>query len=124
MSESDLGTSGTDPLPDRLKQYLSETAKRELDALRAQLEVKLIALETALARPNDFDSIEHFVIDLARVATAEAEASAARASLDVRLQAEERSGVAEARRAVDEERSAKEQAVAALTTIKRELAEL
>jgi PilZ domain len=139
MADPEFGPSASDPLPDRLKQYLSDTARRELDTLRAQLEVKLIALEKALARPSEHDSIEYLVIDLARVATAEAEAAAARASLDARLQAEERSGIAEANRTAEQARveldmlrevmqsdlaREREQSAAALAEARRELDDL
>ena len=139
MADPEFGPSASDPLPDRLKQYLSDTARRELDTLRAQLEVKLIALETALARPSEHDSIEYLVIDLARVATAEAEAAAARASLEARLQAEDRSGIAEANRTAEQARveldmvrevmqsdlaREREQSAAALAEARRELDDL
>src|SRR5262249_15538044 len=85
MSAREFVHSPAAPLPDRLKQYLTATARRELDALRAALDSRLLALEAALAHPEPHDSLETFVMDLARVATAEAEASAARASLEAQI---------------------------------------
>jgi len=82
MKDLEFGHAAGDPLPDRLKQYLSDMARRELDALRADLEAKLIALERALARPDQHDSLETLVLDLARAATVEAEAAASRAMLE------------------------------------------
>ena len=107
MSDSEFVQSPADPLPDRLKQYLSETARREIDALRAALDSRLLALEAALAHPEPHDSLETLVIDLARVATAEAEASAARASLEAQIDAQARAKEnAEARRLLEMERTA------------------
>jgi chromosome segregation ATPase len=92
MSDHDFGHPAGDPLPDRLKQYLTEMARRELETLRADLEVRLVALESALARPDQHDSIETLVFDLARAATVEAEAAASRAMLAAQIEAQERSG--------------------------------
>ena len=80
MSDRDFVQSPADPLPDRLKQYLSDTARREIEALRAELDSRLLALEAALAHPDPHESLETLVIELARVATTEAEASVARAT--------------------------------------------
>jgi chromosome segregation ATPase len=106
MSEHDFGHAAGDPLPDRLKQYLTDMARRELDTLRADLEVRLIALETALARPDQHDSIDTLVFDLARAATVEAEAAASRAMLAAQIEAQERSGTADALRDLEAERTA------------------
>ncbi len=106
MSDHDFGHHAAgDPLPDRLKQYLTEMARRELETLRADLEVRLVALETALARPDQHDSIETLVFDLARAATVEAEAAASRAMLAAQIEAQERSGTADALKDLESERS-------------------
>jgi chromosome segregation ATPase len=105
MSDHEFGhVAAGDPLPDRLKQYLTETSRRELEALRADLEVRLIALETALARPEQHHSIETLVFDLARVATSEAEAAASRAILAAQFEVQDRSGSADALRDLEAER--------------------
>ena len=104
MSDQEFGHTAGDPLPDRLKQYLGDVARRELDTLRTDLEVKLAALETALLRPDQHGSIETLVFDLARAATVEAEAAASRAMLDAQIQARERSGAADAVRELEAER--------------------
>ncbi|HEY7290129.1 MAG TPA: PilZ domain-containing protein [Vicinamibacterales bacterium] len=99
-------TRAADPLADRLRQHLSETARRELDDLRAALDSRLLALEAALAHPEPHDSLEVLVLDLARVATTEAEAAAARASLEADLESQKRAAtIAELERALDGERS-------------------
>jgi hypothetical protein len=85
MKDLEFGHPAGDPLPERLKQYLSDMARRELEMLRADLEAKLIALERALARPDQHDSLETLVLDLARAATIEAEAAASRAMLDAHM---------------------------------------
>jgi chromosome segregation ATPase len=128
MSDRDFVQSPADPLPDRLKQYLSETARREIDALRAALDSRLLALEAALAHPEPHESLEALVIDLARVATAEAEASAARASLDAQIEAQERTKeAAEAKRLVETERAsvntARAELEAARKSIEQQLAQ-
>ena len=64
------------------RTYLSETAQRELNTLRAALDTRLMALEKALAHPDPTESLESLIIDLARVATDEAHASAARKWLE------------------------------------------
>ena len=105
MSDHEFGhVAAGDPLPDRLKQYLTETARRELEALRADLEARLIALERALAHPEQHHSIETLVFDLARVATSEAEAAAARAMLAAQFEVPDRTGSADALRDLESER--------------------
>jgi hypothetical protein len=83
-----------DPSPETVRQYLAANAQRELDALRAALDVRLSALEAALAHPDPRTSLEGLVLDLARIATAEAESAAGRASLEAQLHAQERAAVA------------------------------
>lgn len=72
---------------DDLRTYLSETARRELDSLRAALDTRLMALEKALAHPDPTESLESLIIDLARVATDEAHASAAHKWLEAQASA-------------------------------------
>ena len=82
------------PSPETVRHYLAADAQRELDALHAELDVRLLALETALAHPDPQTSLGDLVLDLARVATAEAESSAARASLAAQLDAQVRAAAA------------------------------
>src|SRR6476646_7641722 len=71
-----LSSSGTGPSPDALRNYLSERSRTELDELRSELDARLLALENALTSPDDCESLESLVIDLARVAMDEAQADA------------------------------------------------
>lgn len=88
-------------------QALAAAAQRELDALRAELDVRLAALEHALAHPDPATSLERLVFDLARVATAEAEAAAVRATLEAQqhAQAQGSAAVAEAQAALEAARA-------------------
>ena len=88
-----------------IREYLAGTAQRELEGLRAELDVRLSALEAALARRDPRKSLELLVLDLARAATAEAESAAARASLEAQLYAQERGNAAahEVQRALEAE---------------------
>src|SRR5258705_6944284 len=93
--------------PEARRRYLADAARRELDTLRASLDVRLAALEEALDHPDPRTSLEELVLNLARVATAEAEAAAARACLEAQLDAENRAalGGAEMRRSIEAERA-------------------
>jgi len=93
----------TNPSPDTLGQYLAANAQRELETLRAELDVRLLALETALARPDPHISLEKLILDLARVATAEAQSAAVRASLEAQLHAQQRG--TDTQHLLDEERA-------------------
>lgn len=73
------------PPDETVRTQLAERARQELDALRSAFKVRLAALEAALANPGADGSIEPLVIDLARVATEEAESATARAVLHVQL---------------------------------------
>ena len=84
-----LSSSGTGPSPDALRNYLSERSRTELDELRSELDARLLALENALTSPDDCESLESLVIDLARVAMDEAEAAARRAIFDAQSDAQE-----------------------------------
>jgi hypothetical protein len=70
------------------KAQLPEAAQRELDELRAAVDVRLAALEAVLADPSRGESLEGLILDLARVASEEAEAAASRACLVTKLQAD------------------------------------
>src|SRR5258706_452195 len=96
-----------DPLPETVRQYLAATAQRELDALRAELDVRLSALEAALTSPDPHASLENLVLNLARVVAAEAESATARASLQAQLHAQDRAAAATAQvqRQLDAERA-------------------
>jgi hypothetical protein len=87
-------------LTQTLNDTSSDRAQRQLDALRAAVEVRLSALEAVLADPSRGESLEGLVLDLARVATEEARATTLKAILDVKLEADAR--VAQAREAVQE----------------------
>src|SRR5438477_12012147 len=58
------------------------TMPSELEALRALLDARLTTLEAALADPNQHGSLEQIILDLARLATEEADAAARKAYLD------------------------------------------
>src|ERR1700730_8914031 len=66
-------TSHPNPLP---------AMPREIEKLRAMLDARLTALEMALADPRQHSSLEQNILDLARVATEEADATARQADLD------------------------------------------
>ena len=85
MSIAVFPPSKTAPPPDALRSQLSESAQQELNSLRATLEAKLSELEAALTNPDQCESLEHLVFDLARLAADEAAATSRRAVLDVQL---------------------------------------
>jgi chromosome segregation ATPase len=92
--------------PAAIAQQLARTTG-DLETLRAALDAKLARLEAALAGTDDSESLETLIIDLARVATREADAAATRGSLEARLAAEHLSDArGEAARAVESERTA------------------
>src|SRR5262249_30298137 len=80
----------SDPPANVLRRHLSETSRRELAALRLEVDSRLSALEAALSRPGAHDSIEDLIIDLARVISAEAEAASVRARAEFELAQQER----------------------------------
>ena len=57
---------------------------KEVEALRASLDSQLTALETALADPRQHGSLESLILDLARIATEEADATARQAVVDAK----------------------------------------
>jgi hypothetical protein len=104
-------------------QDAARAAKREIEALRAALEVRFAALEAAFNRPDEGESLEKLVLDLCRTATDEAQAAAQRACTQAQFDVEAQVTAvrAVAQKALDmeraagaESRSAREQAVAAL----------
>ncbi len=103
---SDRRVSPPEVSSQTIGQYLAANAQHELDALRAELDVRLSALETALAHPDPRTSLADLVLNLARVATAEAEAATARAALEAQLHEQERAAAAasEAQRSLEAER--------------------
>src|SRR5437867_1202359 len=85
-------------------RQVPDLAAQELAALRAALDQKLAALEAALANPSQCASLERLVIDLARVATAEAEAAAAKACVDAQADVQRQTALrVEAQRALKTE---------------------
>src|SRR5262245_40316067 len=87
--------------------YLAESAQKRLDVLRGAMDMRLAALETALSDPGQSASLEALILDLARVATEEAQAAAASACVDARLQADMRIAAAQAasQAALEQERT-------------------
>jgi hypothetical protein len=85
-----------------------DAAQRELDALRAAIDARLAALESAIADPARSESLERLILDLARTASDEAQAAAARACAAVRADARAQlaEAGAEAAAALDDERRA------------------
>ena len=105
---------------------LAGSADKRLDALRGAVDIRLAALEAALADPEKGDSLEYLILDLARVATEEAQASAARACIDIRLEAELNIAQAQAaaRATLDGERAARAETEHALEQARHRIAAL
>lgn len=80
--------SPADSSPEALRDHVAALAQQHLDALRSALELRLAALEAALANPAAGESLERLILDLARVATEEAQAAALRACVDTKLEAD------------------------------------
>src|SRR5262249_6408357 len=113
-----------DPSPEVIRRYLSETARGRLDALRGDLDRKLVALEAALANPNQQGSLADLVIDLARTATTEAALAAETSVVEAQAKADERSaGGDELRQALDAERVASDGLRVELEKARRDLDE-
>jgi chromosome segregation ATPase len=135
MKSSVPSNAGTNLLSDIPIPYVSEAAQKRLDALRSSVEIRLAALEAALADPSRGDALESLILDLSRVATEEAQAVATRACVDSRLTADVQIAQAKAaaQAAIEQERIASQTAfeeehaaiIAAhqqeLTTVKRAL---
>ena len=103
--------------------YVAESAQRRLDALRSTVDIRLAALETALEDPAGAESLEQLILDLARVATEEAQATAARACVDTRLEADTEIGQvrAAAQAAVEDERAARTETTRALEQARQQI---
>ena len=86
--------------------HLLESAQRQLDALRATIDARLAELDAALADPSRTSSLTGLIVELARLATTEAQAAATRACLQIRSDGEASMLEAEARNlaAVEAER--------------------
>lgn len=88
-------------------EHEHQAKHQHLAALRTALDVRLAALEAALADPGRSESLAGLILDLARVATEEAQAAAAAACLDARRDADRH--IAQARadgeKALDAERA-------------------
>src|SRR4051794_1547360 len=78
----------SDPTPASLLEHLSDVARRELTALQAALDIRLSRLDAVLADPGRVEPLEGLILDLARVATAEAQTAAAVACLDAKRSAD------------------------------------
>ena len=86
--------------------HLLESAQRQLDALRATIDARLDELDAALADPSRASSLTGLILELSRLATAEAQAAATRACLQIKSDGEATILEAEARNlaAVEAER--------------------
>lgn len=103
MSPDIASPPEADLSPAAVRQYLAGTSQRELDALRSALDTRLATLEAALVNPGESGTLERLVIELARVATAEADSTVTRVCLQAGLEA--RDAVAAAESAAHAERS-------------------
>ena len=63
---------------------LLETSQRQLDTLRATMDARLAELEVALSDPSRSTSLPALVLELSRLATSEAHATAARICMQLR----------------------------------------
>ena len=116
-------TSPTDPSSLALNDHLSHSARRQLGALRSALENRLAALEEVLADPSRGESLEGLILDLSRVATEEAQAAAAQACLETRVEADTEIAAlrASAKAALDAAQAAQRLAEATLEQERMEL---
>lgn len=106
MTSATRANAETTGSPIAIAQQLAQTTA-DLERLRVSLDAKLAKLEAALAGTDDSEPLETLVIDLARVATREADAAATRGHLEAEQAAQQ---VAEARaetkRAIEAQRAA------------------
>jgi chromosome segregation ATPase len=106
MTSAARANAVTTGSPAAIAQHLAQTTD-DLERLRASLDAKLAKLEAALAGTDDSEPLETLVIDLARVATREADAAATHGCLEAERAAQQ---VAEARaetkRAIEAQREA------------------
>jgi chromosome segregation ATPase len=101
---------------------------KEVEALRSSLDTRLNALEKALADPKQHSSLESLILDLARMATEEADATARHAVLDAQQSAQaaaaaaleaEKEESAALRGVIEQAKAALKQAEAALKEERR-----
>src|SRR5262245_24380374 len=88
---SAIAQAGADLAKTPSAQTAPARGSDDLDALHAALDSRLAALEAALADPGEC-ALEGLILDLARVATDEAEAVARRASQQARAEADAQAG--------------------------------
>lgn len=126
-----MSTASTDEalsgaITDQLSRQLPEQARRHLDALRGAIDVRLAALDAALADPSRSGTLESLILDLARVATTEAQAAAAKACVDTRLAADTETArvAAAAQQRLQQERAATAELRGALEAAKQQAARL
>src|ERR1700722_3799284 len=67
-----------------LNEHLSDSAQRQLAAVRDSLEARLAELEDVLADPSRNESLEALILELSRAAAEEAQAAAAQVCLDIK----------------------------------------
>lgn len=106
-----------------------QATPQELEELRASLDERLGALEAALADPKQHSSLEKLIVELARVATEEADATAREAVDAVRTEglsalAAERAAAASLRQAAEEIEVALQAERAAISALRQQLVEL
>src|SRR5262249_28285433 len=118
MKSAVLSEANTILSSDSPNLYVSESAQRRLDALRSSVDVRLAALEAALADPSSGESLEALILDLARLACEESQAAAAQGCADTRLEAE--INISRARAAAQ---AALDQELAATAEVRRQLEE-
>ncbi len=90
----------TAPVSDSTVTVLPASAQQQIDALRAAIDIRLAALETVLADPRPDESLESLILDLARLATEEARATATRACAGIKLEAD--TEIAQARKSAQQ----------------------
>jgi chromosome segregation ATPase len=74
--------------PAQVNDPLSDSARKNLLALRGEIESRLATLEEVLADPSRGESLAGLILDLSRIATEEAQAAAAQACLATRTEAD------------------------------------
>ena len=80
-SAREMPRGSSAPQPDT---RLLEAAQRQLDTLRASMDARLGELEVALSNPSQAASLPALVMELSRLATSEAHATAARICMQLR----------------------------------------
>jgi chromosome segregation ATPase len=88
MKASASAQDSTVPIADQALTLLPISAQQQIEALRAAIDVRLAALDAVLADPSRGESLEALILDLARLATEEARASATRACVGIKLEAD------------------------------------